>query len=77
MRSFAIPKSHYSIRNTQHPILNTDYQTPTMKIIFMGTPDFAVPGLNALIDQKKNVVAVITAPDKQAGRGLKVQTSPI
>ena len=48
-----------------------------LRIIFMGTPDFAVPGLKALIDHKKNIVAVITAPDKQAGRGLKVQTSPV
>jgi len=43
----------------------------------MGTPEFAVPSLNALVENGKNVVAVVTAPDKPAGRGLKLQTSPI
>lgn len=48
-----------------------------LRIIFMGTPDFAVPSLEILIENNYNVVAVITAPDKPAGRGLKVQTSPV
>jgi methionyl-tRNA formyltransferase len=48
-----------------------------LRIVFMGTPDFAVPSLEILIENKYNVVAVITAPDKPAGRGLKIQTSPI
>jgi methionyl-tRNA formyltransferase len=48
-----------------------------LKIIFMGTPDFAVPSLEILIENNYNVVAVITAPDKPAGRGLKIQTSPV
>jgi methionyl-tRNA formyltransferase len=48
-----------------------------LRIVFMGTPEFAVPGLQLLLDQKKNVVAVITAPDKPAGRGLKFQMSPV
>lgn len=43
----------------------------------MGTPDFAVPGLEILIKNNFNVVAVITAPDKPAGRGLKLQISPV
>ena len=43
----------------------------------MGTPEFAVPSLIALVENGKNVVAVVTAPDKPAGRGLKLQTSPI
>lgn len=48
-----------------------------LRIIFMGTPDFAVPSLEILIENKYEVVAVITAPDKPAGRGLKLQTSPV
>jgi methionyl-tRNA formyltransferase len=48
-----------------------------LKIIFMGTPDFAVPSLKILIENNYNVVAVVTAPDKPAGRGLKIQTSPV
>ncbi|PCH78559.1 MAG: methionyl-tRNA formyltransferase [Flavobacteriaceae bacterium] len=43
----------------------------------MGTPDFAVATLNALIDEKYNVVGVITAPDKPAGRGRKINQSAV
>lgn len=48
-----------------------------MKIIFMGTPEFAVPSLEILIQNKINVVAVITAPDKPQGRGQKIAFSPV
>ena len=48
-----------------------------MKIMFMGTPAFAVPSLKALIDHHYNVVAVVTAPDKPAGRGLKFHESEV
>ncbi len=48
-----------------------------MKIIFMGTPDFAVASLKALLDAKYEVVAVITAPDKPAGRGQKLSESAV
>ncbi|NNJ89932.1 MAG: methionyl-tRNA formyltransferase, partial [Eudoraea sp.] len=41
----------------------------SVRIIFMGTPDFAVASLRALIENKYNVVGVITAPDRRAGRG--------
>lgn len=50
---------------------------PELRIVFMGTPDFAVPTLQALVENKYNVVAVITAPDKPAGRGQKIQQSPV
>jgi len=43
----------------------------------MGTPDFAVASLQALLDGGLNVVGVITAPDKPAGRGLALQQSPV
>lgn len=48
-----------------------------MRIIFMGTPDFAVASLDALVQNGYNVVAVITAPDKPAGRGLQLQQSAV
>ena len=48
-----------------------------IRIIFMGTPDFAVPTLKALIEQGLNVVAVVTAPDKPAGRGMQLQKSAV
>ncbi|MBX2962374.1 MAG: methionyl-tRNA formyltransferase [Cyclobacteriaceae bacterium] len=49
----------------------------TLRIIFMGTPEFAVPSLEILIEHKFNVVAVITAPDKPQGRGQKLSASPV
>lgn len=48
-----------------------------MKIIFMGTPEFAVPSLKILIESKHEVVAVVTAPDKERGRGRKVSYTPV
>lgn len=48
-----------------------------MKIIFMGTPDFAVASLEALIDKGHQVVAVVTAPDRPAGRGRKLRESAV
>ncbi|WP_299754961.1 methionyl-tRNA formyltransferase [uncultured Pontibacter sp.] len=48
-----------------------------LRIMFMGTPDFAVPTLQTLVENKYNVVAVITAPDKPAGRGQKLNQSPV
>ncbi|MGB5849235.1 MAG: methionyl-tRNA formyltransferase [Ignavibacteriaceae bacterium] len=48
-----------------------------MNIIFMGTPDFSIPSLNTLIESKHNVLAVVTAPDKQRGRGRKVSFTPV
>ncbi len=49
----------------------------TLRIIFMGTPEFAVPSLEILVQHKFNVVAVITAPDKPQGRGQKLTPSPV
>ena len=48
-----------------------------MRIIFFGTPEFAVASLQALVEAKMNVVAVVTAPDKPAGRGQQIQSSPV
>jgi methionyl-tRNA formyltransferase len=46
-------------------------------IIFMGTPDFAVPSLKALVEYGHNVLAVVTQPDRPKGRGRKVVASPV
>lgn len=48
-----------------------------MKIVFMGTPDFAVASLNALVEAGFEVVGVVTAADKPAGRGQKLQESAV
>lgn len=48
-----------------------------LRIIFMGTPEFAVPSLEILLENNMNVVAVVTAPDKPQGRGRKIVHSPV
>lgn len=48
-----------------------------LRIVFMGTPDFAVGTLKALIEKNYNIVGVITAPDKPAGRGRKLNSSAV
>ena len=48
-----------------------------LKIVFMGTPHFAVASLKALVDGNYNIVGVITAPDKPAGRGRKLNESAV
>jgi len=48
-----------------------------LRLIFMGTPEFAVASLDALVKSKFNIVGVVTAPDKPAGRGLKVNESAV
>ncbi|MCC8126650.1 MAG: methionyl-tRNA formyltransferase [Clostridiales bacterium] len=48
-----------------------------MRIVFMGTPDFSVPTLQALVASKHEIAAVVTQPDKPKGRGKAVQMSPV
>lgn len=48
-----------------------------MKIVFMGTPDFAVGALEAIIEAGHQVVAVVTQPDKPKGRGKEMQMTPV
>ena len=48
-----------------------------MKIIFAGTPEFAVPALAALIQAGHEIVMVLTQPDRPAGRGMQVKASPV
>jgi methionyl-tRNA formyltransferase len=48
-----------------------------LRVVFMGTPDFAVPCLNILMKDGYNVVAVVTQPDRPKGRGQKLAQSPV
>lgn len=48
-----------------------------LKIVYMGTPDFAVAPLQELVENNYNVVAVVTAPDRPAGRGKKIRISAV
>ena len=49
----------------------------SLRIIFMGTPEFAVPSLRRLVDAGYRIVAVITAPDKPSGRGMQMNESAV
>lgn len=49
----------------------------SLRIVFMGTPDFAVATLKTLVENNYNIVGVITAPDKPAGRGRKLNESAV
>jgi methionyl-tRNA formyltransferase len=49
----------------------------SLRIVFMGTPDFAVESLRALVENGYNIVGVVTAPDKPAGRGQKLSQSAV
>src|SRR5688500_2108811 len=57
----------------------SDFRHPTsdLRIIFMGTPEFAVASLDALVKTGFKIVAVVTAPDKPAGRGMKLHESAV
>ena len=48
-----------------------------MRIVFMGTPEFAVPSLDILLKNNMDVVMVVTQPDKPKGRGHQVQYPPV
>lgn len=49
----------------------------SLRVVFMGTPDFAVPSLQALLEAGYEVIGVFTQPDRPKGRGGKVQMSPV
>ncbi len=51
--------------------------SPPLRIVYMGTPDFAVPALEALIKSRDEVVGVFTNPDRRSGRGKKVTPPPV
>lgn len=48
-----------------------------MRIVFMGTPDFAVPSLKALVEESHEICGVFTQPDKPKNRGMKLQAPPV
>jgi len=52
-------------------------QAQDLKIVFMGTPEFAVASLQKLLDHKIPVAGVVTGPDKPSGRGLQMQPTPV
>lgn len=60
-----------------YPKMTTSLMNSQLRIVFMGTPDFAVASLQKLLQGGCAVVAVITAPDRPSGRGLTLAPSPV
>lgn len=60
-----------------HAVSPIKPQTTPLRIVYAGTPEFAVPALQALIDSPHTVVAVYTQPDRPAGRGRQLTASPV
>jgi len=52
-------------------------KSPGSNIVFMGTPEFAVESLKAILDAGYTVKSVVTSPDRASGRGLEVHPSPV
>lgn len=52
-------------------------QKPPLRVLFAGTPEFALPPLQALVDESCDIVAVLTQPDRPAGRGKQLRASPV
>lgn len=63
--------------NTNTNLLTYSKGTPEIRVVFMGTPDFAATVLDSLIKKSYNIVAVYTQPDKAVGRKQEIQTSPV
>jgi methionyl-tRNA formyltransferase len=57
--------------------MNQKKENRDLRIVFMGTPDFAVAGLDILVSEDYTIVGVITAPDRPAGRGRKLKASAV
>ncbi len=57
--------------------MTTNTDNTALRVVYMGTPDFAVPALAALIDSHHRVVGVFTQPDRKSGRGKKLRRPPV
>ena len=67
----------FKLKEKENKITTFNITMLPLRIVFMGTPEFAVASLDALVKAGYNIVGVVTAPDKPAGRGMQVQQSAI
>ena len=68
---------HYQLKTKHAGPATFDLSLSMSRIVFLGTPEFAAASLDALVKAGFNIVAVITAPDKPAGRGMKLNESAV
>ena len=67
----------YQLKNKENLPNTFNLALSPLRIVFMGTPDFAVASLEALVKAGYTIAGVVTAPDKPAGRGMKLQESEV
>jgi methionyl-tRNA formyltransferase len=67
----------YQLQTKKNEPTTFNLALSAFRIVFMGTPEFAVTSLDALVKSGYNIVAVVTAPDKPAGRGMKLHESEV
>lgn len=67
----------YQLKQKDQGPSTFDFSMAALRIVFMGTPEFAVASLDALRKAGYNIVGVVTAPDKPAGRGMKMTESAV
>lgn len=67
----------YQLKNKETGPATFNLALHSLRIVFMGTPEFAVASLDALVKAGYNIVGVVTAPDKPAGRGMQLQQSAV
>jgi len=67
----------YKLKEKENKATTFNIIMTPLRIVFMGTPEFAVASLDALVKAGYNIVGVITAPDKPAGRGMQLQQSAV
>lgn len=67
----------YQLKNKETGPATFNLALHSLRIVFMGTPEFAVASLDALVKAGCNIVGVVTAPDKSAGRGMKMNESAV
>ena len=67
----------YQLKQKENKTTTFNMTITPLRIVFMGTPEFAVASLDALVKAGYNIVGVITAPDKAAGRGMQLQQSAV
>lgn len=76
-QGFAVTQGGFAQARIDGAIQLTNQENIYMKILFMGTPDFAVATLSALFEAGENIVGVVTLPDRPVGRGYKLTPSPV
>ena len=67
----------FQLKQKENKVTTFNMTISPLRIVFMGTPEFAVASLDALVKAGYNIVGVITAPDKPAGRGMTLQQSAV